>query len=76
MHPMRAGAFVKIIHVLGTEIKPIAHLLLDVCQCTMARIGLSAERIPAAHGVEVPNQLRIFIPGFRRGHLFHAVAIP
>lgn len=73
---MRTCALVKVIDVLGTEIKPVAELLFDLRERNVGSIRLRSKSIATAHGVEVPDECRIGVPRFRRRDFIDAIAVP
>ena len=42
----------------------------------MGGVGLGGEGVAATHGVEVPYEGRVGLPGFGRGDVFDAVSAP
>jgi hypothetical protein len=76
MYAMRTSALVQVIDVLGTEIKLVAQLLLDLCERDMGSVRLRSEGIAATHRVEPPDKLGIGVPGSGRCDLLDAIAVP
>jgi hypothetical protein len=76
VHAYGSCALVQIVYILRAEIEAITHLLLNSCQRKVCRIGLGGERVAAAHGLEVPDQCRISMPGLRSCDLVYPVTVP
>lgn len=72
----RAGLFVEIVDILCAEEQAIWKLMLECGDRVVCRIGLGVRGDPAAHGVEIPNELRIAAPGVRRSDFFETVVAP
>src|SRR5579875_4114807 len=66
----------QIVDILRAQEKTLAQLLLQFGQRAMTGIRFSPPSVPAPHAVEPPDPLRIFLPRFRGGYLFHPVSLP
>ena len=79
---MGTGALVEVVYVLGARGSSFrgqifCELLLDFCEREVGGVGLSRGSMAAAAlGVEVPDESGVGCPGFGRGDVFDAVAIP
>jgi hypothetical protein len=76
MEAAGAGAFVKVVHVLGDQVKALPKLLLDRGQGMVCGVRLGSAGVVAAHGIEVPHERGIGGPGLRCGDLLHTKAVP
>src|SRR5579885_88494 len=72
----RACLFVQIVHVLCASKKPIANHGLKPRNCKMRRVWFGCCGYTTPHGIELPNELRITLPGVRRCNLLDAVIAP
>ena len=66
----------QVIDVLRAEVEAVAHAAFKLRQRPMPSVRLNGQRIASAHGVEVPNQPRISLPGLRSCHLLDVIAVP
>ena len=71
-----AGALVQAVDILRAQKKAFAQLALKPASARCAGFGLTVQASLAPHGVEIPNQLGISLPGLRRSDVFHAMAVP
>lgn len=71
-----ASLFVEIVDILRAEEQTVGERLLEIGKGEMGGIGFGSRSNEAAHGVEVPDQTSIAVPGLRRGNIFEAVVAP
>ncbi len=70
------GTLVQVVDILRAQKKPLAQSALKFGQREVGCVRLDRQGSLSAHGVKVPNQLWIALPGFGRSNLFHAMAVP
>ena len=73
-HLRRTGALVQIVDVLRNDTHRI--VLFQLRQQFMAAIGARFHQLPAQAVVKLVDEIRIALPSFRRGHLFHGMRLP
>ena|SRR5271166_2669487 len=72
----RACLLMEIINVLRAEEKAVRKSLFESSEGKMAGIRFGGGCDFAAHGVEIPNELRIAPPRKRRGNFFDTIVAP
>jgi hypothetical protein len=76
MDPTGPCALVKVINVLSAEIEPVVQLHFDLSKGNVGSIWLGSKGIPTTHGVELPDEFGIGVPGFGRRNLLDTVPLP
>lgn len=71
-----AGFFVKVIDILRAEEKTIGEGALESGKGEMSGIWFCGCCGLAAHGIEMPDEMGIAVPGFGCGNIFDAVVVP
>jgi len=72
----RSGLLVEVVHVLRAEKKPLSQCTFELGERDMTGIGFGVRSDTASHGVELPDEPRIAVPGVRRRDLFKAIIPP
>jgi len=72
----RAGQFMEIVDVLRAEEEPVRESVLEGGDGLMGGIGPGVDRFAAAHGVEIPDKVRIAAPCGGSGDVFETVVAP
>ena len=75
-HAARARLLVQRVDVLRAEEEPVYQLLAETGQREVRGVGLDVGNPPAALGVETPDQQRVALEAFGRGHVLDAVLLP
>ena len=76
MDAVGTGSLMKIVHILGAEIEPIAHPLLESRKGQMSGVWSGRQSILPTHRVKAPNQFGVGLPSFRCRDLFDTIAVP
>jgi hypothetical protein len=77
MNTLRTGALVKIIDVLGAEVKTVGtYSFFDSYQCTMTSVWCCSQGVATALRIETPYKFWIGLPGFGGGYFFDTMAVP
>ncbi len=71
-----AGALVEVVYILGAEVEAVGHAAFEIGEGEVAGVGLGRDSVPAAHGVEAPDEGGVGLPGFGGGYVFYAMAVP
>ena len=74
--PLRAGALVKVVDILGDQQEITWPFGLEPRKCLVRRVGTDARKFRSPSIVEAVNQCRIPAEGLGRSHVFNAVAFP
>src|SRR5438552_18375716 len=72
----RTRLLVQVVHVLSAQQEVTSEILLQLCKREVRRVRLGSRSHPPPHGVELPHQLGIAVPSFRRSDLLNPVVPP
>jgi hypothetical protein len=72
----RTGFLVKVVDVLRAEEEAVTQLALEFSESHVRRVWLAGQRAGAAHGIELPDQLRVAGPSLRRGNVLETPSLP
>lgn len=75
-HAARAGLFMQIVYVLRAKEKTVLQQFFEFGERVVTRIRFGGRSDAAAHGVKLPDEARIALPGMRRDHFLDTVAAP
>ena len=76
MNATRAGALVQVVYILSAEIEIVFELFFNRRERTMGYIRFRSESVAPAHGVKIPYQRGVRLPGLGSSNLLDAVPIP
>ena len=72
----RAGLFVEIVDVLRAKEQAVGEFLLQCGHGVVGGVRSGVGGSAAAHGVKIPDRVRVAAPGLRGGDLFETVVAP
>jgi hypothetical protein len=72
----RTRLLMKVVHVLGTDEKALSQRVFKFRESEVGGIRFGFRRNPPTHGIELPNQAGITVPGFGRSDFLDSVVPP